>query len=114
MTAAIIEAGVIDRDHSFLNVVAQPDGTPARLDLEIAKSSTSADAYGEMLGRLVATLVFALQPDAERAAPFVAELVARLDPPSGVIGFAIATVDGMLERQRSLGGRDTRIELPWR
>jgi hypothetical protein len=36
LTAAIIEAGVVDRDQSFLNVVALPVGTPARLDLEIA------------------------------------------------------------------------------
>lgn len=114
LTAGMVDAGVIDRDHSFLNIVAQPDGVPARLDLEIAESSISAGAFGEMLGRLVATLVFALQPDAKRAGPFVAALVKRIAPPPDVIDVAMATVTGMLEYQRRNGGPDTHIELPWR
>ena len=114
LTAGMVEAGVIDRDHSFLNVVARPDGSPARLDLEIAQDRIRADAYGEMLGRLVATLIFALQPDAARVTPFVTALIERLRPARAVIDVASETVEQMLSHQRRSGGPDTRIELPWR
>ena len=114
LTAGMVDAGVIDRDHSFLNIVALPDGSPARLDLEIAKHRVRVDAYGEMLGRLVATLIFALQPDAARATPFVTSLIERLRPARAVIDVASETVEQMLAHQRRSGGPDTRIELPWR
>jgi tRNA A-37 threonylcarbamoyl transferase component Bud32 len=80
MTAAIVERDIIDTDHSLNNLVVTARGELVRLDTEVARqlSGRPARPYGSMLGRLIGTFIFAVQPDLERVGPFARALVERL------------------------------------
>jgi tRNA A-37 threonylcarbamoyl transferase component Bud32 len=115
MTAAIVERDIIDTDHSLNNLVVTARGELVRLDTEVARqlSGRPARPYGSMLGRLIGTFIFAVQPDLERVGPFARALVERLDPEPAVLLEASAQVARMLEGQRCNRSLDTRVTLPW-
>ncbi len=113
LTVGMLEAGISDRDHSFNNVVATSGGDAARLDLEIARADTSDRAIGDMLGRLLATLVFALQPDVEPVTRFASALRERISPSARALARARAKMEEMLAVQWRDRGIQTRVELPW-
>lgn len=117
MTRKIVEAGILDLDHHFMNIVATPSGRAARLDLEIAerpsRGSLPSALYGEMLGRLIGTFSYAVQPDGpDRVTAFSRALVEALDPPAAVLRAATIQFDTMrrIERER---GVDMILPLPW-
>ena len=66
-----------------------------------------------MLGVLIGSYAFAMQPDAYRASKFARRLVDRLMPPMRVLRRARIEVETMLEQQRTKCGIDTRVSLPW-
>jgi hypothetical protein len=116
MTRKIVEAGILDLDHHFMNIVATPSGHAARLDLEIARQSWGrlpSAPYGEMLGRLIGTFSYAVQPDGpDRVIAFSRALAEALDPPSAVLRAATIQFDIMrrIEREK---GFDMILPLPW-
>jgi hypothetical protein len=115
LTAAVVEARVIDTDHHLNNMVVTAEGRLVRLDTELARAyrSPPAGPYGEMLGRLVGSLVFAVQPEVERAIGFAESLTRRLEPGDAVLRAASAQVERMLAGQRRHRGLDTQVALPW-
>lgn len=116
LTARIVEAGYVDPDHRLNNVVVDPTGRPLRLDVELARPASRAlspVAHGRMLGCLVATYVYAVQPEVRLAERFAAELTRRLEPSWASRRAAARVVRSMLAVQRDGRGIDTRIELPW-
>jgi hypothetical protein len=115
MTAAIVERDIIDADHSLNNLVVTARGKLVRLATEIARElpGRPAKPYGIMLGRLIGSCVFAVQPEIERLGPFASALVERLDPDPAVLLEASAEVARMLGAQRCNKALDTRVSLPW-
>lgn len=117
LTVGVIDAGIVDTDHSFNNIVVPASGRPVRLDLEIARERGARGAsdreLGEMIGRLIATLIFTLQPDTAAADPFLSKLRDRLSLSPATLDNAKAFVNRMLDDQREKRGVDTRVELTW-
>jgi len=116
-TAAMILSGTLDPDHRVTNFVVTAEGRPVRLDLELARDvaypSLHWRMYGEMLGKLLGSYTFAVQPDTARVTDFAGRLVARVRPGSRVLRRCRAVVEQMLETQRIERGIDTRVSLPW-
>jgi hypothetical protein len=75
----IFDAQVIDNDHSLINMVLTAQGTLHRIDFEVAQHRRDVrrpdEATGLMLGRLIATHVYATQSHRlERSMGFMAQL----------------------------------------
>lgn len=117
ITKRMIEIRLIDTDHRISNFVVTPEGRIARLDLEHAVHVTclklSAQRYGIMLGGLVGTYVFAVQPDVVHAVSFAQCLAEQLSPPRRVLCHARKEVRRLLDGQYRFAGIASRIELSW-
>ncbi len=117
ITKRMIEIRLIDTDHRIPNFVVTPVGRLVRLDFELAARVTclklSAQRYGIMLGRLVGTYVFAVQPDVVHAVSFAQCLAERLSPPRRVLRHARNEVRRLLDGQYRSTGIASRIKLPW-
>jgi hypothetical protein len=117
LTQAILRVGVLDIDHALYNLVVSPDGTLMRLDLELARRvwfpSLATKLYGTMLGRLVASYAYAVQPRVELVSAFAGRLVQRLVPRQAALRQARMVLEQALARQLRLTGIDTRVALPW-
>lgn len=116
-TGAMVDGGLIDTDHGLVNTLVPASGLPVRLDFEMARvvrsPRTNVAAYGAMLGHVLATHAFAVQPATERTVRFAAELARRLDPPPAVLSRARAYVDERMRVQERRIGLAVRVELPW-
>ena len=116
ITAGMIEAGVLDLDHSLNNMLVPPTGVIARVDLEFAVRCTAATRrprlYGTMLGRLIGTYTFAVQPRLDRVSDFSERLYDRVSPPKAVRRHARRYVAKMMAKQRQVHGIDCRPDLP--
>jgi hypothetical protein len=117
ITEKMVMARIIDRDHSFNNVVVTSSGRVARIDLECARRYRFPEMhpalYGEMLGRLVGTYVFANQPEVTPAMRFARELADRIRPSRRVLLRAEDFVSWMLSDQKRERGLDVRIPSLW-
>jgi tRNA A-37 threonylcarbamoyl transferase component Bud32 len=115
MTGILARARVIDFDHSMVNIVVR-DADPIRLDLEKARRvpwiGLRPKLYGEMIGQLLATYVFAVQPDVDRAGRFAEKLFAEIKPAPSIIKLAQAHVDKQMKRQKDGRGIDMALKLP--
>ena len=117
ITLAMVSGGLIDTDHRLSNFVVTEAGRMVRLDLEhgtrVLFPNIWPNRYGIMLGVLVGSYAFAMQPAVSRAWDFAARLADRLMPPRRVLRRARRKVEAMLNRQRIERGIDTRVSLPW-
>lgn len=116
LTCSLLRAGFVDPDHSLVNTVVPEHGRPVRLDFELARfvrcPSWALNSYSEMIGRLIATYVFAVQPEVGRARRFATRLADVLNASRRVRRKAYAFTTGMLRHQQRLG-IDVRFELDW-
>lgn len=117
LTVGVLRAGVVDPDHSMYNIVRDTRGELSRLDFELARECREPerrpDLYAAMLGRIVGSFVFSVQPDTVRAARFASALADRLGPSTEVRRGARERVEAMLEHQRAKKGIETRVPLDW-
>ena len=116
-TCIMVESGLLDVDHRLPNFVIPPDGQPVRLDFELAQRvrflRLHSRQYGMMLGTLLGSYAFAVQPDQKRLECFAKKLIAALKPPKGVLIITSERVKDMLERQKKEIGIDTVFTPPW-
>jgi len=116
ITADMIRVGVLDLDHSLNNMLMPPTGVPARVDLEFAvccaNSGRRPRLCGTMLGRLIGTYTFAVQPRIERVPDFTQRLYSRVLPSQRVRGYARRYVSQMMAKQRQRSGVDFDPQLP--
>jgi len=116
-TGLMIDGGLIDTDHGMVNTLVPAGGLPVRLDFEMARlvrwPRLHRAAYGAMLGHLLATHAFAVQPATERTVRFAARLSERLDPPRSVLRRAREYVDQRMAVQEQRIGLAVRVALPW-
>lgn len=117
LTAAVVRAGVLDPDHSFMNIVCAAEGRLCRLDFELARRVPVAGLrpmlYARMIARLVSSFVFTVQPDGERASRFGIRIAEELRPSRRVLRSAKREIDEMLELQRERKGIDSRLIVDW-
>ena len=113
-TVGMVRLGIADPDHSTMNFVLPGENLPVRVDLELARCAGYTFAvhlYASMVGRLIATYTFAVQPHVERAASFARQLVERLCLAKRVLREVQGHVDRELDRQREESGIDVRLRL---
>ena len=117
-TAVMVRLGLLDTDHRLPNFVVTPDGRPVRLDFELNVRTPWprlwTRKYGLMLGTLLGSFVFAVQPDQDRAVAFAAALRRELDPPRGVLRVSEARMREMLRRQEREIGLRMEVDNPWK
>jgi hypothetical protein len=116
-TCIMVESGLLDVDHRLPNYVVPPTGKPVRLDFELAKRvrflGLETRQYGTMLGTLLGSYVFAVQPDQVRMEQFAEKLVVALKPPKAVLHIAGERIANMIDRQKKEAGIDTAFTPPW-
>ena len=116
-TEVMLRQGFVDTDHRLPNFVVRPDGLPVRLDFELARRVRNPRRedkdLGLMLGALVGSYIFAVQPDAARAENFARRVAERLAPSAGALRIARERIHSMLQRQKREIGLDTIVEIPW-
>lgn len=116
LTADVLRAGIVDPDHRLENFIFARDGRLARIDLEHGVSICTpwgALRYGTMLGTLIGSYVFAVQPHIYLADAFARRLAERMAPPPRVLRRAAAVSKQMLDHQRETIGIDARLSLGW-
>ena len=115
MTGILVRGRIIDFDHSMVNIVVK-SSEPIRLDLEKARLvpwiGLRQGLYARMIGQLLGTYVFTVQPDTDRAVRFARALFAEVRPSQSVIERTQAHLDGMLERQKRDSDIDVSVQLP--
>ena len=116
-TEAFVAAGILDADHHLVNLLVTPDRRVARIDFELARTvwvpALFPERYAEMLGALMSTYVFAVQPHIHHADRFAAKLAQRLAPSSAVLRRTGERVTAALQRQATAVGVETRWVPPW-
>lgn len=117
-TALMIRRGFIDIDHRLPNFIVPPSGVPVRLDFELIARRPFPrlwkKEYARMLGTLIGSFVFAVQPDVMRAKAFAGRLRETLDPPDAVLAGAECLVHEMLAEQYRSIGLKVEIDTLWR
>ena len=116
ITEKMVNARMFDVDHTFVNIVATPAGRPARLDMELAVQTrwgVPTRMYGKMLGKLIASHAYAVQPDVMRTTQFAEQLVDALHPTWPVLKVAGQTVEMSMAQQYKTSGIETQVYLPW-
>jgi len=117
LTDRMLRLGVVDPDHGFLNTVVPSSNLPVRLDFEIAQRvvfpSMFTGLLGSMLGRLVGTYIFAVQPDTSRVKGFASRLVEKVKPTGRVLDRTKTYLIQLMDKQEKEIGLRTELSLPW-
>jgi len=114
LTVAMANAGVLNCDHTMVNIVMTSDDTLGRLDLELAVTCDPANRnehdFAAMLGRLLGFYIYAVEDHGpERLAAFSNELFAKSGASPSEISEAYTDhVQAMMGRQLARSGRDRR------
>lgn len=115
MTAKMVEGKLLDVDHSLINIVMSNDNTPYRIDFELAKSVNTFNwhfySYGKMLGRLLATYSFAVQPQTYRVPEFFEQLCKDISVPSLTIWVAKRHFNEFMDKQEAQYNIKSEIRL---
>lgn len=116
LTCEMVAAGVVDSDHSMLNLMVTPAERLVRIDFELARCvrhpSRHPRQLGRMVGRLIASYAFTLQPDVRRAESLAVRLAERLSLSARALREVHDTLAGAMERQRRNQGIETTVRLP--
>jgi hypothetical protein len=118
-TAGMLAVGLVDTDHRIPNFVV-PVGSekPVRLDFELCRRvrhvAWHPRAVGLMLGTLLGTHVFAVQPHTEKTIDFAHRLQAAVHPPPHVRRVAQARVAEMLAIQAQERCIEVSVPALWK
>ena len=116
-TRELLESNLIDEDHRMPNFVVRPCGSVSRVDFEMARQvrrpEDKPEKLGVMLGTLIGSYAFALQPDTSPILPFAEALARASKACVKARRIARLRVDGMLRRQSVEKGVRTSVVLPW-
>lgn len=117
LTKSLIETGIFERDHSLNNLMVNDGGQLCRVDFECAlvrdPNKPPVRDLGLMLGRLILTHVFAVQPATSLTKKFVERLLDNIQPPPEALTHTRRLLDTELHRQRATQGIETRLSLSW-
>ena len=116
MTAAMVRGNLLDEDHGILNMVVAEGDQPIRLDLERARRVISRNIryrlYGRMLGRLLATYTFAVQPETQRTFELAIRLKEETRPSRFAWEQTKEYVEERMRVQREQKGYKMTVQLP--
>ena len=117
LTEQLIEASILDTDHRLTNMLVTKDGCWHRVDYEHARCVRRTDRHphwlGEMLGRLLATQIFAVQPQLQYVDDIAKYIQSMVKSDVRVQRRVEAIVIEMLNVQKETMGVDTAYSFPW-
>jgi hypothetical protein len=116
MAAALIQAGVVDRDFTIDNIVIC-NGAIRRIDVETARQvvfpSVSRYFSGDMFGPLLATYTWAVYPHVGLVRRFMTKLKCTLALPGLSWRRTEQVYNATLKKYGSEHGGLTQVQLPW-
>jgi len=116
LTADIINQKIVDIDHQLNNFLIKSDSSLFRIDFECAKTfrlkALISQKYIEMLSRLLASHVYAVQPDVERTKRFAEQLYKELIIDRKMRAMINKSVNEKLEYQFQKVGISSFVTLP--
>lgn len=117
LTEHLLASSILDTDHRLTNMVVTSEGRWYRIDFEHARFVRRTERHpqwlGEMLGRLLATHIFAVQPELTYVDDFAHRIAPLVNSSPRVRNCVEAIVVQMLETQRQTMGVDTRYTFSW-
>lgn len=117
LTMSLLKASIVDPDHGLINTVVCGGARLVRLDFELAQRvvfpKLHRRLYGRMLGRILSSYTFAVQPRTEMVSEFAERLVAALKPPRRVLQQASTFLNHKLDVQAKRQGLKIEVTLPW-
>lgn len=117
VTKEMLESKILCEDHSLFNFYVTDEGNIYRLDLELAQHVINPlfhpKQYLHMLGRLLVSYTYAVQPDVERTTAFAKKMVHELRPPFYVLWGVKRYLKKKLKFQKEKYGIDTTVILPF-
>jgi hypothetical protein len=117
LTRSLLSVGVVDPDHSLVNIIVFSDGRLGRLDFELAECLRypwlHTRLLGQMLGRLIVSYGFLMQPEVARTEAFARRLAQRVKAPRRALVWAERFIASRLLRQLERVGIDIRITPGW-
>lgn len=117
LTVRMIESGVLDPDHSVANVALSESGELIRLDFELARTVLMPRFHsrllGLMIGRLVISYAFQVEPDLARAEQFARRLAERVGAWQRVLRYAKRFIESRQERAAMRDKVQIELKLDW-
>ena len=116
ITAEIVGLGVVDVDHQLNNFLVDTASRLIRIDFECARRPwlgvMPRREYAEMMARLLASHVYAVQPDVCRTERFAEQLYGRLSIDRKVRALVRSSLNEKLEIQYRKMGVASVVKLP--
>ena len=116
ITTQIARLGVVDSDHQLNNFLVDDTGRLLRIDFECARrpwrGNLPAGDYAEMIARLLASHVYAVQPDVRRTERLAETLYGELGLDGRVRAKVSESVNDKLEYQHRKVGVASAVTLP--
>lgn len=116
ITATFIKLNIVDIDHQLNNFVVDQSNRLMRLDFECARRHRLGiirkSTYIEMISRLLASHIYAVQPDVTRSELFAERLYKRLGLDHQFRAKVQTSVNKKLENQSRSSGTLTTVSLP--
>jgi hypothetical protein len=115
ITVSMIKNRILDWDHSLVNMLVTQEGEVIRLDVEQARKirvlTFNSELYSRMLGMLIVSYTYAVQPDLKRVNSFTDKLLFELRPSGKVLKLTQKRIDALLLLQKSKNGIDMKVTL---
>jgi hypothetical protein len=116
ITAAFVKVHVLDVDHQLNNFVLDERGRLMRIDFECARRRplciNAKRDVAEMLARLIASHIYAVQPEVNRSVAFAEQLFIKLGISPRVRRMVSTSVNEKLEKQNDRKGIAKTVALP--
>lgn len=115
MTATLINNALLDTDHTLFNIVVNESGIPFRLDFELAKKTIFPSLffyqYGQLIGNLLASYTYAVQPQVERVPLFYKKLCSEVNASKLTLWIAKRKLKKSLDYQAKRYGIDSNVSI---
>ncbi len=117
ITKKMVQNQIFDSDHGLVNFVVTEKKELYRIDLEITRQVTIPylhhRLFAKMIGTLLSSYTFAIQPDTFRTTQFAQKLKKQLNPPKSVLRMAKSHVLQSMKTQYERSHIDTKVDLPF-
>ena len=115
LTSLLLDVGLVDPDHRLINLMVNETGEPVKIDLEIASIMSKYRFYenkiGDMLGTLIYSYIFAVQPHMDFAQNFSDSIIQEVNPSRYARKRAKKVIRHALSRQYDEIKIDSQIQL---
>ena len=110
----LADVRLVDPGHRMVNLVVNETGEPVKIDLEIASIMSKYRFYenkiGDMLGTLIYSYIFAVQPHLDIAQDFSDSIIQEINPSQHARKRAKKVIQSALSKQYAEINIDSQIQ----